>query len=76
MSATGTIEPAPDGRSVVTFVRDLGHPVERVWTAITQTEHLRSWFPADVDLTLELVRRSTELPPHDAAARPVWLERC
>ncbi len=54
MSATGTIEPAPDGRSVVTFVRELGHPVERVWTAITQTEHLRSWFPADVDLTLEL----------------------
>ena len=54
MSSKGVVDPAPDGRSVVIFVRELEHPVERVWEAITQTEHLRSWFPADVDFTLEV----------------------
>ncbi len=34
------------------LVRDLRHPPERVWTAITDPEHLREWAPFDSDRNL------------------------
>lgn len=38
-----------DGDAVVlTYERDLTHPPEKVWRAITESEHLRQWFPVDI----------------------------
>ena len=38
-----------DGEVVVlTYERDLTHPPEKVWRAITESEHLRDWFPVDI----------------------------
>ena len=42
LGAVGTLD---DGRTVVGFERKLGHPIERVWRAITDPEQLASWFP-------------------------------
>ncbi|UMG93452.1 SRPBCC domain-containing protein [Nocardioides sp. TF02-7] len=30
------------------FERRLAHPPEKVWRALTESEHLRHWFPADI----------------------------
>jgi uncharacterized protein YndB with AHSA1/START domain len=30
------------------FVRRLAHPVEKVWRAVSEREHLRSWLPCDI----------------------------
>jgi uncharacterized protein YndB with AHSA1/START domain len=37
------------------LVRDLHHPPERVWKALTDPEHLREWAPFDSDRNLEAV---------------------
>jgi uncharacterized protein YndB with AHSA1/START domain len=37
------------------LVRDLAHPPERVWKAITDPEHLREWAPFDSDRNLGAV---------------------
>ncbi len=38
-----------DGEVVVLrFERALAHPREKVWRALTESEHLRHWFPADI----------------------------
>ena len=37
------------------LVRDLRHPPERVWQALTDPEHLREWAPFDTDRTLATV---------------------
>jgi len=37
-----------DGRPAVRFVRSYPHPVERVWTALTDPEELGHWFPSSV----------------------------
>jgi len=38
-----------DGEVVVlSYERDLAHPPEKVWRAITESEHLHAWFPADI----------------------------
>ncbi|HEX6255285.1 MAG TPA: SRPBCC family protein [Euzebyales bacterium] len=37
-----------DGRWAVRLERRLSHPIDRVWQAITQTDHLNVWFPAHV----------------------------
>jgi uncharacterized protein YndB with AHSA1/START domain len=37
-----------DGTWTLTFVRHLHHPVEKVWRAITESEHLATWFPCDI----------------------------
>ncbi|WP_370326116.1 SRPBCC family protein [Euzebya sp.] len=37
-----------DGRTGLRFERHLAHPPEKVWRAITESAHLRSWFPADI----------------------------
>ncbi len=34
------------------LVRDLGHPPAKVWTALTEPEHLREWAPFDSDRNL------------------------
>lgn len=37
------------------LVRDLRHPPEKVWTALTDPEHLREWAPFDSDRNLSSV---------------------
>ncbi|MDH6121597.1 uncharacterized protein YndB with AHSA1/START domain [Kitasatospora sp. GAS204A] len=44
MSDLGTLEPAGD-RWRLRFSRDLAHPPERVWRALTEPEQLAAWFP-------------------------------
>lgn len=42
-------EVARDGeRWRLRYVRDLRHPPEKVWRALTESEHLRHWMPADL----------------------------
>lgn len=41
------------------LVRDLAHPPEKVWTAITDPEHLREWAPFDSDRNLGAVGTAT-----------------
>ena len=43
-TATGTLSPAGD-RWQLRFTRELAHPAEKVWRAITEPEHLEAWFP-------------------------------
>jgi uncharacterized protein YndB with AHSA1/START domain len=50
MPSNGTLHPAADGRSTLRFERDLSHPVERVWRAITDPAELKTWFPSRVEL--------------------------
>ena len=37
------------------LVRDLAHPPAKVWTALTEPEHLRQWAPFDADRNLGAV---------------------
>jgi uncharacterized protein YndB with AHSA1/START domain len=37
------------GRYELRFVRPLAHPVDKVWSAITEPDGLRAWFPFDVE---------------------------
>ncbi len=40
---------ARDGDAVViTFTRRLAHPVDKVWRAVTEAEHLAAWFPHEI----------------------------
>jgi uncharacterized protein YndB with AHSA1/START domain len=48
LTALGKLEPAGD-RWQLRFVRDLPHPPEKVWRAITEPEHLAAWFPSTID---------------------------
>src|ERR1700741_5304697 len=32
----------------IRFERQLKHPVEKVWRAVTERDHLNQWFPSDV----------------------------
>jgi uncharacterized protein YndB with AHSA1/START domain len=45
----GTVEQIGDGRWRLRFTRDLAHPVERVWRAITEPDHLAAWFPTTIE---------------------------
>ena len=40
----GSLEQAGAGWRL-RFTRDLAHPAERVWRAVTEAEHLTAWFP-------------------------------
>ncbi|MGH8984227.1 MAG: SRPBCC family protein [Acidimicrobiia bacterium] len=53
MPTDGTLEEI-DGRYVLRFERRLGHPVERVWDALTRPERLAEWFGSD-EIELDLV---------------------
>ena len=48
LSALGKLEPAGD-RWQLRFTRDLPHPPEKVWRALTEPEHLAAWFPTTID---------------------------
>jgi uncharacterized protein YndB with AHSA1/START domain len=49
--ADGLLETHDDGTAVIRFERHLAHPVERVWTALTNpAEMARWWGEGDVDL--------------------------
>jgi uncharacterized protein YndB with AHSA1/START domain len=50
LGTLGTLLPATRGRSTLRFERQLRHPVERVWRAITDPAELESWFPSRVEL--------------------------
>jgi uncharacterized protein YndB with AHSA1/START domain len=45
----GTIEQREDGRWQLRFTRILRHPLEQVWQAITEPEHLAHWFPTTIE---------------------------
>lgn len=45
----GTLEQIDDGRWQVRFTRQLPHPIEKVWRAVTEPEHLAAWFPCTID---------------------------
>jgi uncharacterized protein YndB with AHSA1/START domain len=48
---SGSVQEQPDGTAVIRFVRRLGHPVEKVWAAITEPDQMiRWWGEGDVDL--------------------------
>ena len=55
ISRHGTVE--RDGaRGVIRFERVLGHPVERVWEAITTAEGLAGWWlPFSATIEIDLV---------------------
>jgi uncharacterized protein YndB with AHSA1/START domain len=47
----GTLETRDDGRAVIRFERRIGHPVERVWSAITEPGEMIGWWgDAQVEL--------------------------
>jgi uncharacterized protein YndB with AHSA1/START domain len=37
------------GRVRLRFTRELAHPIERVWRAVTEPEHLARWFPTTIE---------------------------
>ena len=43
---------AADGRWTLAFVRELAHPPEKVWAALTDPEQLREWAPFLADRNL------------------------
>jgi uncharacterized protein YndB with AHSA1/START domain len=55
--------PAPrskDGEKwTLLLVRTLSHPPAKVWTALTDPEHLREWAPFDSDRSLAMVGTAT-----------------
>lgn len=44
-SKLGTVGKLEDGRCFVLFERHLGHPIDKVWAAITDPGQLARWFP-------------------------------
>ena len=45
----GMLEDIGGGRWRLRFTRDLAHPQEKVWRAITEPEHLAHWFPTTIE---------------------------
>ncbi|HEY3906347.1 MAG TPA: SRPBCC family protein [Streptosporangiaceae bacterium] len=43
-----------DGRPAVRFQRDYHHPVQRLWSAITDPDELPHWFPSKVTMKPEV----------------------
>jgi uncharacterized protein YndB with AHSA1/START domain len=58
--AAAGAEVKKDGdRWTLVLVRELRHPPAKVWTAITEPEHLREWAPFDSDRSLGAVGTAT-----------------
>jgi uncharacterized protein YndB with AHSA1/START domain len=59
------------GRWQLEFTRQLPHPPEKVWRALTEPEHLAAWFPTEIEgeraagAALRFVFRRGEGPPSD-----------
>jgi uncharacterized protein YndB with AHSA1/START domain len=70
MKMDGQLEHA-DGRLQLRFTRQLRHPPEKVWRALTESAHLAAWFPTDIEgeratgAALRFVFRNGEGPPQD-----------
>ncbi|MDQ6805964.1 MAG: SRPBCC family protein [Actinomycetota bacterium] len=45
----GTLEQLDDGRWQLRFMRTFRHPVDTVWRAISEPEHLAQWFPTTIE---------------------------
>jgi uncharacterized protein YndB with AHSA1/START domain len=45
----GTLETTDQGASQLRFTRELAHPLERVWRALSEPEHLLKWFPTTIE---------------------------
>ncbi|MEY2425561.1 MAG: hypothetical protein QOI61_1133 [Actinomycetota bacterium] len=45
----GTLEKIDDATARLTFVRELSHPREKVWSAITEPGELAKWFPTTIE---------------------------
>jgi uncharacterized protein YndB with AHSA1/START domain len=50
MTAPDAFAPAGPDRWSVRLVRRYPHPVETVWRAVSEPEHLAAWFPSTVEL--------------------------
>lgn len=67
----GTLETSADGRSVLRFRRNLRHPRELVWRALTEDGHLAAWFPTTIEgerragAPLRFSFRAAEAEPFD-----------
>ena len=44
-----------EDRWTLVLVRELAHPPDKVWRALTEPEHLREWAPFDADRSLDAV---------------------
>src|SRR5262249_37324503 len=55
------------------LVRDLRHPRETVWQAITDTAHLREWAPFDADGSLGTAGRTAKVTT-GGSATPHWTQ--
>jgi uncharacterized protein YndB with AHSA1/START domain len=49
MMTYGTLERLTDDRAKLRFTRSLHHPPDKVWRAITEPEHLATWFPSTIE---------------------------
>jgi len=54
-AATGAKVHKDGEKWTLVLVRDLSHPPARVWSALTEPEHLREWAPFDTDRSLGAV---------------------
>jgi uncharacterized protein YndB with AHSA1/START domain len=52
IAADGSVEQREDGNAVIRFERQLAHPIEKVWAALTERGELIKWWG---DATLDLV---------------------
>lgn len=50
---SGTLHTA-DGRAMLRFERQLAHPAEKVWKALTEPGQIGRWFPANVTIDLKI----------------------
>jgi len=50
---------ASEDRWMLVFVRDLRHPPEKVWAALTDPKQVRQWAPYDTDTDLDSVGDAT-----------------
>jgi uncharacterized protein YndB with AHSA1/START domain len=48
-STYGALVQLADGRWQLRYTRALAHPVEKVWRALTEPEHLAQWFPTTIE---------------------------
>ena len=62
MTELGTLQPMGDDTYRLTFVRTLRHPVDKVWRAVTEAEHLAYWFPDGMQPDFEAGARLRFVP--------------